>query len=201
MRYAAALIGGVLGAGVSGALSGCVTTNVETAHAPKAGEVGAAVSRGDEELAKLLVMLELRTRSVIAGHYGGADEAHRAWLAENMLLPAAVADRIFHDVVPEATEERAWVKMVVEKPRNPHNQGDATARAVYDEIKAGASSAQRRTANAYYYAQPIKAKKGCLLCHGTPKGEPDPFFPQYKKGGWKEGEIIGAVVARVAREK
>lgn len=43
------------------------------------------------------------------------------------------------------------------------------------------------TADAFYYAEPIEAK-----------GAPDAYFPQFKKDGWREGEIIGAVVARVS---
>jgi hypothetical protein len=158
-------------------------------------------SISDEQLARLLVKLELRTRGVIAGHYVKADTAHREWLSENLLLPAAVADDVYYEVVPEMTDGRAWVKMVVDKPRNPHNKGDETAIVILDEIKAGETHVTRRTAKAYYYAEPIKAKKTCLLCHGQPKGFPDPFFPQYKKNGWKEGEIVGAVIGRVAQPK
>ncbi len=158
-------------------------------------------SISDEQLARLLVKLELRTRGVISGHYVKADTTHREWLSENLLLPAAVADKVYHEVVPEMTDGRAWVKMVVDEPRNPHNKGDETAVALLDEIKAGKTPATRRTAKAYYHAEPIKAKKTCLLCHGMPKGLPDPFFPQYEKNGWKEGEIVGAVIGRVAQPK
>ena len=152
----------------------------------------------DQELARLLVKLELRARGVIASHYVGADVEHKKWLAENVLLPAAVADKVFYETVAEATGERAWVKMVVENPRNEHNQGDTTAIAIMEEIKGGKPSVSRDTTEATYYAEPIKTTKGCLLCHGTPADAPDPFFPQYKKNGWGEGEVIGAVVARVA---
>lgn len=158
-------------------------------------------SISDEQLARLLVKLELRTRGVIAGHYVKADTTQREWLSENLLLPAAVADEVYYEVVPEMTDGRAWVKMVVDEPRNPHNKGDETAVEILDEIKAGKTQVTRRTAKAYYYAEPIIAKKTCLLCHGQPKGLPDPFFPQYMKNGWKEGEIIGAVIGRVAQPK
>ncbi|MCP4248470.1 MAG: DUF3365 domain-containing protein [bacterium] len=177
--------------------SSCVVANVETQSASPGQGAGPDVSSADVELARLLVKLELRTRGVIAGHYGGADLAHKAWLAENLLLPAAVADQVFHEVVPAATGGRAWVKMVVDEPRNPHNRADATATAMLAEIKKGRPETSRRTDEAYYYAEPIAAKKGCLLCHGQPKDGPDPFFPQYHKNGWQEGEIVGAVVARV----
>jgi hypothetical protein len=153
----------------------------------------------DQDLARLLVKLELRTRAVIAKHYVSADVPHREWLARNLLLPAAVADNVFHEVVPEATEGRAWVKMIVDEPRNPNNVGDDVTLALLNELRAGEPRAERSTEDAYYYGEPISAAKGCLTCHGGPRGEPDPFFPEYEKNGWQEGEVVGAVVARVAR--
>jgi hypothetical protein len=153
--------------------------------------------KNDEELARLLVKLELRTRGVIASHYVRADEAHKKWLAENVFLPAAVADQVFYETVGTVTGERAWVKMVVENPRNPHNEGDVTAIEIMHAIKTGEASVARNTERATYYAEPITAASGCLFCHGEPAGESDPYFPQYKKDGWKAGEVIGAVVAKV----
>ncbi len=175
----------------------------ETLPAPAAGVFDP--KHGDQELAYLLVKLELRTRATIYAHYTrpqsavpGPDLVYRRWLAKNALLPAAVADRIFADVVPGATGNRAWVKMVVEKPRNPHNVADATARALFQDMRNGAKQAERQTADAYYYAEPIKATEACMHCHGEPRGKPDPIFPQYKLEGWRPGDVIGAVVARVA---
>jgi len=163
--------------------------------------------QGDQELAYLLVKLELKTRSVIGGHYTrpqsafpGTNRIYQRWVAKNLILPAAVADKVFSEVVPGATGDRAWVKMVVEDPRNPNNEADPTAMELLREIQAGLPSAERSGPDAYYYAEPIKTSKTCLPCHGEPKGEADPVFPQYEKNGWKEGEIIGAVVARVAPE-
>jgi hypothetical protein len=163
---------------------------------------------GDEELAYLLVKLEKRTRQVVAGHYGrqqaGGPEAtarYKSFLIQNRILPAAVADPIFSEVVPGATGGRAWVKMVVPEPRNPNNRGDSTALAMLEELQRGADSVWRSTAGACYYGEPIRAKAACLPCHGTPAGEPDPHFPQYPKNGWKAGEVVGGVIARVAPEK
>lgn len=154
----------------------------------------------DRELAELLVKLELRTRAVIAGHYGGADQEHRKWLAENLLLPAAVADQVFHETLLETTKGRAWVKMIVDDPRNEHNRGDEVALEMMKEIVGGQATVQRTVAGAVYYAEPIKTVSGCLLCHGEPAGEPDPYFPQFRKNGWQADQVIGAVVARVATE-
>lgn len=160
---------------------------------------------GDQELAYLLVKLELKTRSVIGRHNArsqslipGVNLIYKRWLAKNSILPAAVADRVFSEVVPQATGGRAWVKMVVEKPRNPNNRGDSHALKLFHKLQNGTSHAELSTPEAYYYAEPIKATKACLPCHGTPKGDSDPVFPKYQKNGWKNGEIVGAVVARVA---
>ena len=122
-------------------------------------------------------------------------------LTKNGILPAAVADHIFSEVVPAATGGRAWVKMVVSEPRNPHNRGDATALEMLAELQGGTSSAERSKADAYYYGEPITAAAVCLRCHGEPAGEPDPNFPQYKTTGWRAGEIVGAVIARVVPEE
>jgi hypothetical protein len=162
---------------------------------------------GDQELAYLLTKLELRTRAVMAGHYTasqsavpGVDFLYQRWIARNRILPAAVAGDIFADVVPGATGDRAWVKMVVDPPRNPKNLGDETALSMLKEMQAGAKVVERTTADAYYYGEPIVAKTGCLPCHGEAQGDPDPVFPQYHKDGWKDGDVIGAVVSRVAPE-
>jgi methyl-accepting chemotaxis protein len=88
--------------------------------------------------------------------------------------------------------------MVVDEPRNEHNRGDEVAMTLLRQIKEGKPEAARSAGKAYYYARPIRTAKTCLACHGEPRGEPDPFFPQYTKNGWREGEVIGAVVARVA---
>jgi len=163
---------------------------------------------GDQELAYLLVKLELKTRSVVADHLTrsqspvpGVDQVYQRWLTKNRVLPAAVADKIYAETVPHATGGRAWVKMVVREPRNPHNQGDGLALEMLRELQGGAKAASRSTPDAYYYGEPIVAKKWCLRCHGDPRGEADPNFPQYKKDGWREGDVIGGVIARVASKK
>ena len=68
------------------------------------------------------------------------------------------------------------------------------------ELKTGAESGWRKADCAAYYGEPITTKPGCFTCHGEPAGDPDPYFPQYKKNGWKQGEVVGAVIARVAPE-
>lgn len=207
---------GVVSAGVLFILSLAVNLGLFFARpALPASEANAAslelpdsVKKGhDAELAYLLTKLVLQTRSEMAGHYTrkqsalpGVDKLYQRLLVRNLILPAAVADSVFAKTVPSATGGRAWVKMVVDSPRNPNNRGDEVALALLAELREGAVVTERDTGAAFYYAEPIKAKSVCLYCHGGPKGDPDPFFPQYTKDGWREGDIIGAVVARVARK-
>lgn len=159
-------------------------------------------------MAYLLVKLMLETRREIAGHFTrrqspipAVGKLYQRLMVKNMILPAAVADRVFAETVPGATNGRAWVKMIVDHPRNPNNRGNQITAELLAELRGGTTTAERATGDAFYYAEPIKAKRACLFCHGDPKGAPDPYFPQFKKDGWREGEIIGAVVARVAPEK
>jgi len=189
-------------------LTGITFSHPEIAAPPSKAQASYIDKRGDEEFAYLMVKLVLSTRTVIAGHYTraqspvpGVDLIYSRWMAKNAMLPAAVADQVFSEVVPGATGGRAWVRMVVENPRNPHNRGDAVALELLRTIQEGAPSAEQSTGDAYYYSEPIKAKTWCLRCHGQPAGDPDPLFPQYKKDGWRDGDIIGAVVARVAPEE
>lgn len=173
--------------------------------APVAGQAVPDRSAGDQELAKLLVKLLVRTRAAIAKQYEtdrlpGWDHLVNYVLVKNEVLPAAVAAEVFH-AVSELTGGRAWVRMVVDNPRNPNNQGDETASRLLAELRRGPTAVERLAKDAYYYAEPIRAKAWCLRCHGEPKGQPDPMFPKYTKDGWKDGDVIGAVVARVAPAK
>lgn len=161
----------------------------------------------DDELAFLLVKLEKRTRAVIGGHYirkqeGGEKETHeyKNYLIENGILPAAVAGPIFAETVPEATQNRAWVKMVVPSPRNPKNTGDNTALSMVKELQNGNPFVWKTTNDAVYYGEPITVKTVCLPCHGDPAGAPDPYFPEYTKDGWQVNSVIGGVISRVSKE-
>ena len=113
--------------------------------------------QGNRELAYLVARLELQTRTVIGEHHNdaqspvrGVDLICKNWLAKNEVLPAAVADRIFSRVVPSATGGRAWVKMVVEEPRNPKNLGESVALDLLKEVRTGVADAERLTSEAYY---------------------------------------------------
>jgi methyl-accepting chemotaxis protein len=163
------------------------------------GTVYAGVS--EVELAKLLVKLELQTRAVIASKFSKSKGDSKEFMIEHKILPAAVADSIFSKIVPQNTDDRAWVRMVVDNPRNPNNRGDEVALGMINVLKQDkVKYVEQDLADAYYYAEPIVAKKSCLECHGNPKGAPDPHFPEYRMEGWKVDQVIGGVVARVTKE-
>ncbi len=208
MQLAATIVAGAVLVLSLGANLGLFFANPRTASKPQ-GAYGPEPAdhdrNADEQLAYLLVKLELATRREIGSHFirhqsfvPGVDKLYQRLLVKNMILPAAVAGAVFAETVPNATQGRAWVKMVVDDPRNPNNRGDEVALELLAELRAGAGTTERASQNAYYYAEPIKAKAACMYCHGEPKGASDPYFPQYKKDGWREGEIIGAVISRVA---
>lgn len=163
------------------------------------GPVYAEVS--EKDLAKLLVKLELQTRAVIASKFSKAKGENKEFMIQHTILPAAIADPIFSRVVPDNTGDRAWVKMVVDKPRNPNNKGDEVALQMLAILKQGkVKYVEKDLKDVYYYAEPIVATKACLECHGNPKGAPDPHFSEYQLEGWKVDQVIGGVVARVGKE-
>ena len=211
MQLAATIVAGVVFVLSLGANLGLFFANPQKTSKPQeiyAPEPTDHDRNADEQLAYLLVKLELATRREIGSHFTrhqssvpGVNKLYQRLLIKNMILPAAVAGAIFAETVPNATQGRAWVKMVVDDPRNPDNRGDEVALELLAELRAGAGTSERWSKDAYYYAEPIKAKAACMYCHGEPKGAPDPYFPQYKKDGWREGEIIGAVISRVVSHR
>jgi hypothetical protein len=83
-----------------------------------------AVKHGDQYLAYMLVKLELRTRATIYAPYTrqqslipGVDFLYRRWLAKNGILPAAVADRVYADVVPADRRTGVGKNGCVETPQ------------------------------------------------------------------------------------
>lgn len=146
----------VLLVAAAGLLASILLSSPKITPAAAPAQTPSLLADSDQELARLLVKLELKTRGVIADHFTrpqsvvpGVDQVYERWLTKNLILPAAVADRIYAETVPSATGGRAWVKMVVPEPRNPHNQGDAVALEMLRDLQHGAKTSARSTADAY----------------------------------------------------
>ncbi|MCH9003033.1 MAG: DUF3365 domain-containing protein [Planctomycetes bacterium] len=142
----------------------------------------------EEQSAYLLVKLELATRREIGSHFTrhqssvpGVDKLYQRLLVKNMILPAAVAGAVFADTVPNATPGTRLGKMVVDDPRNPNNRGDEVALELLAELRAGAGTAERTSHDAYYYAEPIKAKAACMLPRRTQRCT-GPVLPSIQEG-------------------
>jgi methyl-accepting chemotaxis protein len=83
-------------------------------------------------------------------------------------------------------------------PRNPLHNPDAFEREALQAFEANSSLKEffkRVTADGketLRYAQPVRLSQDCLLCHGDPAGEKDPFG--FRKEGMKVGDLSGAFV-------
>jgi methyl-accepting chemotaxis protein len=81
-------------------------------------------------------------------------------------------------------------------PRNPKNQPDDFERRALEAFKSDSSLKEfsERAAvgdkEVMRYAQPVRLTEDCLVCHGDPVGEKDPFG--HTKEGMKVGDLRGA---------
>ena len=162
-----------------------------------------ATAANPDETAAALSQLVINTRSAVAKNFTKPnkiwwlpDILYRHILAVNAVLPAAVAGAAFHPLNEEGV---VVLKMLVREPRNEKNKPDSVEAQLFGDVLRTGQPAANSTAQYAYHARPIKAAAWCMRCHGEPRGGPDPFFPQFKKEGWKEGEIVGAATARVKR--
>jgi len=90
-------------------------------------------------------------------------------------------------------------------PRNPKNQPDEFERRALEAFQRDPSLkefSERRVENGkevMRYAQPVRLTQDCLLCHGDPAGQKDPFG--FTKEGMKAGDLRGAFVVRASTEQ
>jgi len=83
-------------------------------------------------------------------------------------------------------------------PRDPKNSPDAFERAALEAFQADPSlkeffkQVDQNGTEMLRYAQPVRLTQDCLICHGGPAGEKDPFG--YTKEGMKAGDLRGAFV-------
>ncbi|HTZ96958.1 MAG TPA: methyl-accepting chemotaxis protein [Terriglobales bacterium] len=81
-------------------------------------------------------------------------------------------------------------------PRDPKNQPDAFERQALEAFQSNSSLKEYSERvvedgkDVMRYAQPVRVSEDCLLCHGNPAGEKDPFG--FTKEGMKAGDLRGA---------
>ena len=90
-------------------------------------------------------------------------------------------------------------------PRNPKNQPDEFERRALEAFQrdpAMKEFSERRMESGkefMRYAQPVRITQDCLMCHGYPVGEKDPFG--FSKEGMQVGDLRGAFVVRASTEQ
>ncbi len=144
----------------------------------------------------------------------GMASATRAWFSQNLAL--MIPDNNFKHVqqVPvvvawNVAEQYAAAQGMTfhtpsMTPRNPKNQPDEFERRALENFEKDASLkeySERRMENGedvMRYAQPVRLTSDCLVCHGGPVGEKDPFG--YTKEGMKAGDLRGAFAIRASAE-
>lgn len=91
------------------------------------------------------------------------------------------------------------LKQTTDKLRNEYNKPDAFEAAVIQKMLApGWPKGQnefKEEGDSYRLARPIYIKKGCLGCHGDPKGELD--VAGRKKEGYKVGDLRGIISVKI----
>ncbi|MFQ5899116.1 MAG: DUF3365 domain-containing protein [Candidatus Methylomirabilia bacterium] len=159
-----------------------------------------------EEVAAVLSQVIINIRAAVAKHFTKTDEVNNLWwlpnklyrrvLSANAVLPAGLAGLGIHPTNGDVVD----LRMVVEEPRNEKNEpADPVEERLLAEVLRTGEPVATSTPDYAYHARPIKSGEWCMRCHGEPKGDPDPFFPEFKKNGWKPDEVIGAAIARVKR--
>ena len=142
----------------------------------------------------------------------GMANATRGWFSDN--LPFIVPDRNFKHLqqVPVVV---AWSvaqhyadaqKMTFHTPslapRDPKNQPDDFERRALETFQKDPSLkeySELRTENGeevMRYAQPVRLTADCLVCHGDPVGQKDPFG--YSKEGMKAGDLRAVFTVKVS---
>jgi methyl-accepting chemotaxis protein len=144
----------------------------------------------------------------------GMASATRAWFSSN--IDVLVPDKNFKHLeqVPVvvawkvAQQYAEGQKMTFHtpslSPRDPKNQPDEFERRALEGFQkdpALTEFSERETENGeevMRYAQPVRLTADCLVCHGDPVGQKDPFG--YTKEGMKAGDLRGAFTVKASTQ-
>lgn len=99
----------------------------------------------------------------------------------------------WHAAEKEAEKSGYSFRVPAFDPRNPENTPTDFEAGMLNQIKnRGLEEYHKidRKANVLRYMKPVVLSQDCMICHGDPKGGPDPIG--FTKEGWKPGMIHGA---------
>ena len=144
----------------------------------------------------------------------GMAAATRAWFSENLdtMVPGKNFKTLNHAPVvvawsvaqKYASAQNMQFHTPSLNPRDPKNQPDEFERRALEAFQkdpALREFSERQMENGkgfMRYAQPVYLTQDCLLCHGGPAGEKDPFG--FTKEGMKVGDLRGAFAIKASTE-
>jgi len=115
------------------------------------------------------------------------------------LLPVVTTPRI-SEMFAESIANRAMVRTVSDRPRNPKNLANELEKRTIEYFrkhpgtKESFSMIERDGEEIFYYASPLYITKQCLTCHGEREKAPEYIRSHYDAAyGYKEGELRGLI--------
>jgi methyl-accepting chemotaxis protein len=144
----------------------------------------------------------------------GMSSTARSWFSENIKTMVPTGDFKSIKQVPVVVAWSVAQQYAHDKemefqtpslnPRDPKHQPDKFERRALEAFQRDPSLTEfsdRELENGkefMRYAQPVRLTDDCLMCHGDPAGEKDPFG--YRKEGMKAGDLRGAFAVKASTE-
>lgn len=134
-------------------------------------------------------------------------ENHIPLNEENIkLLPVVTTPRI-SEMFAESIANKAIVRTVSDRPRNPKNSATELERRTIEffkrhpQRKETFSMIEKEGEEVFYYASPLYITKQCLKCHGDRREAPEYIRTHYDSAyGYKEGELRGLISIYLSQE-
>lgn len=158
--------------------------------------------QADRELS-LLVDMVRSVRNVVR------EETRPHFLPKGEFFPPVVSSTVMAKTVASKFAKlrpEYYIRIVSDNPLNRENLPDSAETAILNRFRAAdkpdriIETGLLRNQNYLISAAPATAKKGCLVCHGTPADAPDQITESYGVDsgfGYKTGDIVGASVVGV----
>ena len=144
----------------------------------------------------------------------GMSSATRMWFSDNIQLmvpdknfrhieqvPVVVAWKVAQQYASAQDMTFHTPSLAARDPKNVPDDFERRALERFQQNPALPEYSERRVENGeevMRYAQPVRLTSDCLLCHGSPAGEKDPFG--FVKEGMQAGDLRGAFALRASTQ-
>lgn len=151
----------------------------------------------------LLVDMVRSVRNVVR------EETRPYFLPKGEFFPPVVSSTVMAKTVASKFAKlrpEYYIRIVSDNPLNKENLPDNAEAQILNRFRAADKPSKivetgiLRNQNYLISAAPASAKKGCLICHGTPAKSPTQITAKYGSDsgfGYKVGDIVGASVVGV----